>query len=269
MDIFLKKKFEALKSMLASMDSVLVAYSGGVDSAFLLKVVSMSVTGKIVAVTVESLTYPTGEKARAKELVNDLKVKHIVVQIDELANPNFVENNKDRCYWCKRELFAKMKEIAKNENISCVLEASNHDDTFDYRPGLKAVKELGIKSPLIDLKFTKDEIRELSKLLDLPTWNKPSMACLSSRFPYGTKISEEALQRIDKAEVFLKEQGISQVRVRHYNDLARIEVPEEELPKLMQEQTRKKIITELKKLGYIYVTVDLEGYRSGSMNLVK
>ena len=179
MNTLLEKKFNELKSTLFAMDSVLVAYSGGVDSAFLLKVVSMTVKGDIVAVTAESLTYPTGEKEKAIELVNVLGVKHIVIEIDELANANFVENNKDRCYWCKRELFSKMKKIAQEEGISKVLEASNHDDTFDYRPGTKAVKELGIISPLIDLKFTKDEIREISKSLDLPTWDKPSMACLS------------------------------------------------------------------------------------------
>ncbi|MCP4648480.1 MAG: ATP-dependent sacrificial sulfur transferase LarE [PVC group bacterium] len=266
--MMLEEKFEKLKSMLASMQSILIAYSGGVDSAFLLKAASLVVPDSIMAVTAESPTYPSGEKDNAKEIANNLGIRHILVKIDELANPDFVKNNKDRCYWCKKELFTKFLDIAKEENLKYVVEASNYDDTFDYRPGLKAVKELEIRSPLIDLKFTKDEIREVSKSLGLSTWSKPSMACLSSRFPYGTKITEEALNRIDKAEMFLRQEGFSQVRVRHYDDLARIEVPEEELPKLLQEQTRKKIIAEFKKFGYVYVTIDIEGYRSGSMNLV-
>jgi len=262
----MNKKLQQLKKILSKMESVLIAYSGGVDSTFLLKVAKDILDDKVVAVTATSLIYPACEIKEAKAFTKKLGVRHLIIKPNMLFNQKFVENSTDRCYWCKRELFSKLIELAKKYKFNYVLDGSNYDDTKDFRPGMKAAKELGIRSPLEEVCLSKHEIRSLSESLELPTWNKPSLACLASRFPYGMRITKENLVRVDKAETFLKKFGITQVRVRHHDRIARIEVCKNEIARLLKEDIRDKIVTKFKELGYTYVTVDLEGYRTGSMD---
>ncbi len=262
-----EQKLQHLKFFLARMESVLIAYSGGVDSAFLLKVAKDVLDDdKVLAVTAASLTYPVNEIKEAETIAKKLMVRYLVIKTDELSNQKFTENPADRCYWCKKELFSKLIALAKEHKLNYVLDGSNYDDTKDFRPGMKAARELGVRSPLKEAGLGKDEIRSLSKKLGLPTWNKPSLACLASRFPYGMRITKENLTKVDQAEAFLRRFGITQVRVRHHDQIARIEVFKNEISKLLKEDVRDKIITKFKELGYNYVTVDLEGYRTGSMN---
>jgi len=261
------KKLQQLKEILSKMESVLIAYSGGVDSTFLLKVAKDTLDDdKVVAVTATSLTYPACEIKDTKTIAKKLRARHLIIKSDELFNQNFVENSADRCYWCKRELFSKLTALAKEYKLHYVLDGSNDDDIKDFRPGMKAARELGVRSPLEEACIGKDKIRSLSERLGLPTWNKPSLACLASRFPYGMKITKENLAKVDKAETFFRKFGVTQVRVRHHDQIARIEISKNEISKLLKEDVRNKIITKFKELGYTYVTVDLEGYRTGSMN---
>ncbi len=262
------ERLQRLKETLAEMESVLVAYSGGVDSTFLLKVAKDVLGDKVVAVTAASLTYPSNEMEEARKIAEGLSVKHLTIETDELSNPKFVSNPEDRCYWCKTELFSKLITLAKEHKLNYVLDGSNYDDTKDFRPGMKAAVELGVRSPLKEVGLSKEEIRNLSKKLGLSTWDKPSFACLASRFPFGLKITEENLTKVDKAERFLRDSGITQVRVRHHDKIARIEVLKEDIPKLLEEKLGDQVLSYFKKLGYSYVTVDLEGYRTGSMNPV-
>ncbi|MCK4401454.1 ATP-dependent sacrificial sulfur transferase LarE, partial [bacterium] len=262
-----EQKLQHLKKILVKMESVLIAYSGGVDSAFLVKVAKDVLDDdKVVAVTATSLTYPANEIKEAETIAKGLKARHLVIKTDELSNQKFTENSTNRCYWCKKELFSKLIALAKEYRLNYVLDGSNYDDAKDFRPGMRAVEKLGVRSPLKEAGFTKDEIRSLSERLGLLTWNKPSLACLASRFPYGMKITKENLAKVDKAETLLRKFGITQVRVRHHDKIARIEIPKNEISKLLKENVRDKIITKFKELGYTYVTVDLEGYRTGSMN---
>jgi uncharacterized protein len=265
----MKKKFQKLKEILADMESALIAYSGGVDSTLVLRIAKDVLGNKVLAITARSLVYPLREIEQAKNLARNLRVKHQIIKTQELANPKFVNNPRDRCYWCKRELFAKLMTIARNNNLKYVLDGTNYDDSDDFRPGIKAARELGIRSPLKEAGFIKEEVRLLSKRLGLPTWNKPTFACLASRFPYGTKITKEGLIRVEKAEGYIRNFGISQVRVRNHNQIARIEVSKDEIPKLLKEKVRDKIVSKFKELGYVYVAVDLQGYKTGSMNIFK
>ena len=248
-----------------------VAFSSGVDSTFLLKA-ALDTLGRenVIAVTASSCSFPKRELNEAKEFCEKNQIRHIVCQSEELDIEGFRNNPKNRCYLCKHELFEKILAIAEEHQIKAVAEGSNMDDNGDYRPGLVAVKELEIKSPLRYAKLYKEEIRELSKELGLPTWNKQSFACLSSRFVYGETISEEKLGMVDAAEQLLLDLGFHQVRVRiHGNEsglIARIEIMPEEFPRLIEEKTRTQIYAYLKKLGFSYVTLDLQGYRTGSMN---
>ena len=248
-----------------------VAFSSGVDSTFLLKA-ALDTLGRenVIAVTASSCSFPKRELNEAKEFCEKNQIRHIVCQSEELDIEGFRNNPKNRCYLCKHELFEKILAIAEEHQIKAVAEGSNMDDNGDYRPGLVAVKELEIKSPLRYAKLYKEEIRELSKELGLPTWNKQSFACLSSRFVYGETISEEKLGMLDAAEQLLLDLGFHQVRVRiHGNEsglIARIEIMPEEFPRLIEEKTRTQIYAYLKKLGFSYVTLDLQGYRTGSMN---
>jgi uncharacterized protein len=260
------QKYENLKDILKNLKKVLVAFSGGVDSTFLLKVAQDVLGGEVLAVIASSATYPASEQQGALRLAEDMKVKHKVIHTKELDDPNFRENPPERCYFCKKELFSRLKEIAAEESIPHVVDGSNYEDTFDFRPGSKAAQELDVRSPLKEAGLRKSEIRILSKKLGLPTWDKPAMACLSSRFPYFTSIDNESLRQIDAAEEFLKTKGLSQLRVRHHGQVARIEIKQSDFSSIMEKETREEIVEKLKKIGYQYVTLDLAGYRTGSMN---
>jgi uncharacterized protein len=259
-------KFERLKRILEEMRRVLVAFSGGVDSTFLLKVAKDILGENVLAVIASSETYPEREQQEAIRIVGDMKARYKVIHTKELDNPDFKNNPPERCYFCKSELFSRLKTIAADEDISYICDGSNFEDTQDFRPGSKAAEELGVRSPLKEVQLVKEEIRLLSRMLGLPTWDKPSMACLSSRFPYNTQIERESLRQIDQAEEFLRAMGFSQIRIRHHGKMARIEIDPAEFVKIMDEKTRVKIVEELKKIGYLYITLDLAGYRTGSMN---
>lgn len=261
----MNKKLQQLKEILTKMGSVLIAYSGGVDSTFLLKIAKNTLREKVLAVTADSLTYPSSELKAAKEMTGRLKVRQIIIKTKELSDPRFFRNPRNRCYWCKKELFAQLSTIAKENDLNYILDGSNYDDRQDFRPGRRAAREFKVRSPLEEAGLTKDEIRQLSRELGLFTWNKPAYACLASRFPYGLKITKQSLKKIDQAEEFLCGLGIKgELRVRHHGSMARIEVVEKDLSKLLK--LRNQIIAKFKDLGYTYVTIDLEGYRTGSMN---
>ncbi|WP_296558928.1 ATP-dependent sacrificial sulfur transferase LarE [uncultured Acetobacterium sp.] len=262
----LTNKYQALKNYLAELESVAVAFSGGVDSTFLLKV-AYDVLGKnAVAVTARSESFPKRELLEATAYAEELGADHFIIDSEELDIEGFSNNPKNRCYLCKSELFTKIKEIATLQKLKYVVEGSNTDDDGDYRPGLIAVTELGVKSPLRFANLSKDEIRQLSKEMNLTTWNKQSFACLSSRFPYGENITPDRLQMIDQAEQYLLDLGFHQVRVRYHGDLARIETDEIGFVALLNKDTRTKIHDRFKTLGFTYISLDLKGYRTGSMN---
>lgn len=262
----IQAKYKKLKGILEEMGSVLVAFSGGVDSSFLLKTAHEVLRDEVFAVIASSETYPEKEKEEAIKIAQYLNVRYKIIRTRELENPDFVNNSPQRCYFCKRVLFSRLKEIAEDEGISCVIDGANLEDTGDYRPGSIAAEELGIRSPLKEARFIKSEIRKLSKQLGLPTWNKPSMACLASRFPYYMRIDIKSLKRVSQAEDFLRALGFSQIRIRHHGQIARIEIEPKEFPEIMEKGVREKIVKTLKKLGYTYITIDLAGYRTGSMN---
>ncbi len=259
-------KYERLKAELEKMGKVLVAFSGGVDSSLLLKVASDVLGKNVLAVVAKSGTYPGREVERAGKFAKRFKVRHKIISTHELESPDFLRNPPERCYHCKKELFGRLASIAREEGIPFILDGSNHDDRLDFRPGAKAARELGVRSPLREAGLTKAEIRVLARRLKLPTWDKPSLACLASRFPYHTRIETKSLKRIGAAEDFLQQLGFRQVRVRHHGPVARIEVEPGEFSRFLKKGLTKRISSRFKKLGYSYVSLDLDGYRTGSMN---
>jgi uncharacterized protein len=264
----LQQKFEKLKQILKEVDSGAVAYSGGVDSTFLIKVAYDVLGDKVIAVTATSSTYPIREYNEAKKYIKEFGAKHITIESEELEIEGFAKNPVNRCYFCKTELFTKVRAEANKFGFKNVMDGSNFDDTSDFRPGMKAAKEQGVISPLKMAELTKKDIRELSKQLNIPTWNKPSFACLSSRFPYGKEITVAKLTMVDKAEQFLMDMGFKQLRVRHHDEIARIEVDPDERVRFFDLEIMDKIGNEFKKIGFKYVTLDIIGYRTGSMNEV-
>jgi uncharacterized protein len=262
----LQTKYDRLIGIIRELESVLVAFSGGVDSTFLARAAKDAVREHALLVTADSETYPEAELAEAKRLAELLGMRHIVVQTRELDNPDYAKNPPNRCFFCKEELFTRLEPVAEAERVAHLIYGANMDDLGDHRPGMQAARQMGVKAPLIDAGLTKGEIRELSRALALPTWDKPSFACLSSRFPYGDPITAEKLRQVDAAEAFLRSLGFRQFRVRHHDTLARLEIPLEEIPRLWEDGRHEKIATRLRELGYLYVAVDLQGFRSGSMN---
>jgi uncharacterized protein len=264
----LQNALRQLRSHIEKMGSLAVAYSGGVDSTFLLKVAHDVLQDRAIAVTARSSTYPEREFKEAAEFTRRTGIKHIIIQSEELEIEGFTNNPPNRCYLCKYELFSKIKVVAEKHDIKSIAEGSNIDDLDDYRPGMRAIKELGIISPLKDAGLGKDAIRKLSKKMGLPTWNKPAFACLASRFPYGEKITQEKLAMVDRAEQFLLDLGLKQVRVRHHGDTARIEVAESERLKFFDLELMDNVYKQFQEFGFTYTALDLKGYRTGSMNEV-
>ncbi|MBI3989434.1 MAG: ATP-dependent sacrificial sulfur transferase LarE [candidate division NC10 bacterium] len=258
------EKLLALRGILARMGKVLIAFSGGVDSTFLLKVAHEVLDGNVLAVTATSKTYPEEEVTFATKVAAEMGVSHLLIETKELENEVFVNNPPNRCFTCKEELFGTLRGIARERGIPHVLDGTNYDDRLDFRPGRQAAKQIGIRSPLLEAKLTKQEIRLLSKEMGLPTWDKPSMACFASRIPYGEGITLEKLAQVEMAERYIKSLGYRTVRVRHHGEIARIEVPPEDFPSLLD--VRERLLGTFKSFGFTYVVLDLAGFRSGSMN---
>jgi pyridinium-3,5-biscarboxylic acid mononucleotide sulfurtransferase len=260
-------KTENLKKILQDLGRVIVAYSGGLDSTFLLKM-AIDTLGKdnVLAVTARSETYPLSEYKEARSIARSLGAKHLTINTRELNIKSFRTNPVNRCYYCKKELFKKLDEIKTKYKMDFVLDGTNFDDLKDVRYGRKAAVEIGVRSPLLEAEISKSEIRSFSKQLGLPTWDKPSFACLASRFPFGDTITKEDLSRVDEAESYLRKLGFRQIRVRCHGKLARIETLPQDLSRAIK--IKEKIIAKLGKIGFVYVTLDLCGYRTGSMHEV-
>jgi uncharacterized protein len=259
-----REKNQKLGEILRKMDRVIVAFSAGIDSTFVLARAAQELGERVLAVTAASETFPERELKEAIAIAKQLGVKHEIIQIVEMENPHFVANNSDRCYHCKAGLYASLTRLAKERQIPWILDGANMDDLGDYRPGRKAAKEYGVRSVLQEVGLYKSELRQLAREMGLPNWDKPSFACLSSRIPYGSRITLEKVRQLDRGEQALRDLGFHTLRIRHHDSIARIEVPREEFAKVLS--MAEQITNILKAEGFTYITLDLQGYRSGSMN---
>ena len=259
-------KLNQLENLLRATNGAIIAFSAGVDSTFLLKIASAILGDRAIALTAASPTMPPGELEAAKEFTKTLGCRHIVVDSNELANPSFAKNPANRCFFCKDELYRICRDQSEKLKVPVIVDGTNLDDLKDHRPGLKAAKEWGIRHPLVEAEMTKEDIRRYSRALNLSTWDKPSSPCLSSRFPYGTEINLERLRKIGACEVYMKELRFREFRVRYHGDLARIELSPQEIGRFFEETTRQAVVKKFKEIGFNYVSLDLQGYRIGSMN---
>ena len=265
-DKTLLQKRSDLVNILEQMRSVIVAYSGGVDSAFLAAVANEALGRKALSVTAVSPSLAPSELDEATDLANRIGLNFMTIETNEIDRPDYQANNPDRCFFCKDELYTHLVRFAEEESFDSIVNGTNVDDLGDYRPGIEAAKQYGVRSPLVEAELTKDDIRALSRDMDLPTWDKPAQACLSSRIPYGTTVTVEALTKIAKAEQFLRSKGFKQLRVRHHETIARIAIEPSDFSAITSEPLRSEINQEFKNIGYSYITLDLDGFRSGSLN---
>ena len=265
-DKTLLQKRSDLVNILEQMRSVIVAYSGGVDSAFLAAVANETLGRKALSVTAVSPSLAPSELEEATDLANRIGLNFMTIETNEIERPDYQANNPDRCFFCKDELYTHLVRFAEEEAFDSIVNGTNVDDLGDYRPGIEAAKQYGVRSPLVEAELTKDDIRALSRDMHLPTWDKPAQACLSSRIPYGTTVTVEALTKIAKAEQFLRSKGFKQLRVRHHETIARIEIEPSDFSAITSEPLRSEINQEFKNIGYSYITLDLDGFRSGSLN---